>query len=418
MGLGFVGLTTAVGFASKGFNVYCYDINSKKLSNLKRGIIEFYEPGLQDLINVNIDRLHFLEDLTLIDANLDLIFVCVGTPYNKDGSANLSYLFSAIDSLDKIPFDLLVDAEVVIKSTVPPGTTKQINEYIQGSTRNKGLKLYNNPEFLREGFALKDFLSPDRIVIGSFETSSQDDLKIIEVYKNFNSDVIITNYNTSEFVKYLSNTLLSTLISFSNEMSMIADYIGDIEIKKAFETLHKDFRWNKSSIKSYIYPGFGYGGYCLPKDTMALRAVSISHGYNPKMLSSNLLINDEIMEHIIVKIKKLVTKKSRIGLLGLSFKPGSDDIRETKSYVLLSKLLESGYQNIICHDPLALDKFRIEYSNLDLDYESNLQRLISNVDAVIIATPWDEYFDFISDEVGNSKIVIDLKYLIYNFINQ
>lgn len=156
----------------------------------------------------------------------------------------------------------------------------------------------------------------------------------------------------------------------------------------------------------------------MPKDTMALRAVSISHGYNPKMLSSNLLINDEIMDHVIVKIERLVTKKSRIGLLGLSFKPGSDDIRETKSYVLLSKLLESGYRNIICHDPLALDKFREEYKNLDLKYESNLQRLISNVDAVIIATTWNEYFNFISNEVGDSKIVIDLKYLIYNFIKQ
>lgn len=194
MGLGFVGLTTAVGFASKGFNVYCYDINSEKVSNLKRGVIEFYEPGVQELINVNIDRIRFLGDLNLIDVNLDLIFVCVGTPYNEDGSANLSYLFSAIDSLDKIPFELLVDVEVVIKSTVPPGTTKKINEYIKASSRNKGLKLFNNPEFLREGFALKDFMSPDRIVIGSFETSSQDVLKIIEVYKNFNSDVIITNY--------------------------------------------------------------------------------------------------------------------------------------------------------------------------------------------------------------------------------
>lgn len=416
IGLGFVGLTTAVGFASKGAKIFGFDTNLHIVDGLKKGLIEFHEPGLIDLMNENGNLINFLNDLTHIDRRIDMVFFCVGTPYTQDGSADLTQLYSAIDSLSLISENFLYDVELVIKSTVPPGTTNKVNNYLKSTTFSRfNYKLFNNPEFLREGYAVNDFLNPDRIVIGYDDNMSLGMTKVASLYSEFKSEIIMTNYNTSEFIKYLSNTLLSTLISFSNEMSMIADNIGGVSVKKAFDTLHKDFRLSNSAIKSYIYPGFGYGGYCLPKDTMALSALSKSLGYHPKILNGNIEVNEEIIDHVIAKIDGLLEKNDRVGLLGLSFKPESDDVRETKSYLLLKKLTELGHNKIVCHDPVAIEKFRKKYTDLDLVYEHNLNTIYSNSDVVILATPWKEYINFLNGKSNSNKKIIDLKYWIYDF---
>ena len=278
--------------------------------------------------------------------------------------------------------------------------------------------LYNNPEFLREGFALQDFLSPDRIVIGSNLESLYIESKLLKLYKAFDSEIIVTNLNTAEFIKYLSNTLLSTLISYSNEMSIIADTIGGISIKTAFDTLHKDFRINNSAIKSYIYPGYGYGGYCLPKDTMALVSLSRNYGYNPNILSGNISVNKKITDHVVQKISSFINKDANIGILGLSFKPGSDDVRETKTYDLIKKMTDIGFSNIVCHDPLAIEKFKLLYDDLKVSYINSLQELISNSLVLIIATPWPEYLRYLKSGEASEKIIFDLRFSVYDFTKE
>jgi len=419
IGLGFVGLTTSVGLASKGFNVQGYDINYNTLKNLRLGKVQIHEPGLENLLLKNQELLNFKDKLEDIDSNIDLIFICVGTPYNHDGSADLNQIFSAIDSIQRISNEYLIDVEIVIKSTVPPGSTKAVLDYINSSNVKLGtFKLFNNPEFLREGFALSDFLYPDRILIGKANNTIPEQTKIINLYKVFNSEIIFTNYNTSEFIKYLSNTLLSTLISFSNELSIIADFIGDISVKTAFEVLHKDFRLKESPIKSYIYPGFGYGGYCLPKDTLALNFLSNAYGYNSKILSSNIKVNEEITNHIVEKISRFVTKISKIGILGLSFKEGSDDVRETKSYSVIKKLLDADFNNIVCHDPISIKNFKTYYNKLDVSYEHNLELIINKVDVLIVCTPWEIYKDIINSRSLKNKLIFDLKYNQIDFMEK
>lgn len=419
IGLGFVGLTTAVGLASKGFTVQGYDINHITIKSLKEGKVQIHEPGLEKLLHKNLERLSFLKNLEVIDSNIDLIFICVGTPYNLDGSADLSQVYSAIDSIERIPNDYLIDVEIVIKSTVPPGSSKAVLDYIISSDTKLGnFKLFNNPEFLREGFALSDFLAPDRIVIGTANNINPEQTKIVSLYRVFNSEIIFTNYNTSEFIKYLSNTLLSTLISFSNELSIIADFIGDISVKTSFEVLHKDFRLKDSPIKSYIYPGFGYGGYCLPKDTMALNTLSSSYGYKSKILLSNIMVNEEITNHVVEKITRFVSKTSKIGILGLSFKEGSDDVRETKSYSLIKRLIDAEFKNIVCHDPISIKNFQSYYTRLDVSYEHNLDVIIREVDVLIVSTPWEIYKDIINSKSYKNKLIFDLKYSQIDFMEK
>lgn len=277
MGLGFVGLTTGLGFAKKGFTTYGFDIIPERLNSLKNHKVPFFEPHLEDILKETLGKT-FLLDVPFEEAvaKSDAVFFCVGTPEKDDGSADLQYLLAAIEQVINVKtgrFQVLVT-----KSTVPPSTVS--NEVIPfvleklDAAGDRKAGFASNPEFLREGYCWEDFINPDRIVIGVEDEQSR---KILEkLYEPFNAPVHFVNYNTSEFIKYLSNTLLSTMISYSNEMSMIAHAIGDIDIKNAFRILHEDKRWfgSPAQMKSYVYPGCGYGGYCLPKDTSALARIS------------------------------------------------------------------------------------------------------------------------------------------------
>ncbi|HEG5460365.1 TPA: nucleotide sugar dehydrogenase [Campylobacter coli] len=410
-GLGFVGLTTAVGFAKKGFDVVGYEIDKNKSLLLNEGQIPFHEEGLPEALNdVLRKKLKITNDVIEALKEAKIIFYCIGTPMSEDGSADLSFLLDALrttaQNLDKCQKEPIL----VIKSTVPPSSCKEVFiPHLESLGLNVGHKchLVNNPEFLREGFAYSDFMNPDRVVIGTQNAQNFQELE--EIYKPFNSPVFFTSLNTGEFIKYLSNTTLSLNISYANEMSMIAQSIGNIDIISAFNILHNDKRFSGSpaGIVSYLYPGMGFGGYCLPKDTLALYKKSKDKGYEAKILNDILKVNDEILDFYAYKIQKEVSKDKKIAILGLSFKPGSDDVRDTKSATLISKLLNLGFQNIYVYDPIANDIFAKTY-DYKLSYKNNLNEIVSECEVLIIATAWNEFKPLV---VRQDKIIYNLRWM-------
>ena len=413
IGLGFVGLTTALGFSDKGYIVYGYDINQKKKVMLREVNIPFYEPYLDKKLNQHLNKnFTIVDDLQEAVNNSEIIFLCVGTPSKTDGSADLSYIFEAIKSvtacIKKPNFKVLV-----IKSTIPPSSTSEsIKPYLEklGFKVGSDVGLTNNPEFLREGYAWDDFMNPDRIVIGQEDDKSGQFIE--KIYQSFNAPIYHVSLNTAEFIKYLSNTLLSTLISFANEQSLIARSIGDIDIKKAFQVLHLDKRWfgTPANMTSYVYPGCGFGGYCLPKDMMALVNQSLKNSYSPELLISALKVNETIKKFVVDDVSRKAEEKDKIGILGLSFKPNSNDIRETPAKAIIDGLIQRGYKNIIAYDPMAIEEFKAAYG-LPIEYSPNLELLLSRVNHVVILTAWEEFIK--NEESIKTKNVFDYRYL-YN----
>lgn len=413
IGLGFVGLTTALGFCEKGFNVSGYEIDNKKLSMLASKEIPFHEPFLKEKLNKYLgNKFELYDNMREAVSKAEIIFYCVGTPQSKNGDAILDHLFNAIDesflNINTKTFKVLV-----IKSTVPPSTTKDvIKPYIEkkGVVIGDNIGLANNPEFLREGYAWDDFINPDRIIVGVEDNKSKN---IIEkLYEKFDVPLFTVSYNTGEFIKYLSNILLSTLISYSNEMSIIADLVGDIDIPKSFKILHMDKRWHGSpaGMSSYVYPGCGYGGYCLPKDTSALICVSRKNGYEPEMIKSNLIINDYIKKYYVKKIKKENEESKEIGILGLSFKPDSDDIRLSPAFDIILLLKDEGFKNINVFDPMSNEIFKNAYPQLDINYLDSIDLIADKSDILVIVTGWKEFKE--KKYLFENKNVYDLRYIL------
>lgn len=407
-GLGFVGLTTALGFADKGNKVYGVEIDQDRKNTLNNGKIPFFEPGLDKALLRNLNKnFKITNDLENSIKKSDCIYYCVGTPYGEGGQANLSYLFSAIEStLNEINDDKF--RVLVTKSTIPPTTTK---EKIIPFIENKGFKVgedigvANNPEFLREGHCWDDFINADRIVLGVSDKNSK---KIIEkVYSAFDCPIFVVSLNTGEFIKYLSNTFLATLISFSNEMSIIADIFGNIDVSEAFKILHMDKRWNNADIINYIYPGCGYGGYCLPKDTNALYSLAESKGFDAKILKNVIETNNNIPSFITDKIVKNLNKDDTIGILGISFKPDSDDVRDTAAAKIINELIERGYVNIIAYDPMAIEQFK-KFYNFNIRYGSK-EDVLNLSDEIVILTAWNEFKDI---KNLTEKPIIDCRYML------
>ena len=317
IGLGFVGLTTSLGFSEKGVTTMGYDIDRTKVDLIKSGRIPFHEPGLKEALDRNLDRkFSIVDDVNVLIDLSEIIFVCVGTPRNVDGSSDLSQIRSVFETVSQ-SIKENTEKIILIKSTVPPGTTDSMLEYVNERRIDyeHKIEIGMNPEFLREGHAWEEFMNPDRIVVG-INCGDFCRQRIADVYKNFGKEVIFTNTRTAEFLKYLSNTLLSTLISYSNEMSMIAKKIGGIDIEKAFKLLHLDKRFfgNPANIVSYVYPGCGYGGYCLPKDTEAIAKMSLSLGMKPEILEGNLSVNVKIMNFLIRDfMQQYKDKSTKIG---------------------------------------------------------------------------------------------------------
>ena len=408
-GLGFVGLTTALGFAHLGYKVYGVDVDEARKKTLRAGNLPFLEPQMDEVLQNHLNKNFFVtEDIKAAIADSEIVYYCVGTPYGKDGSADLKYLFSAIDTT----IDAISDEKfrvLVTKSTIPPSTTSEkIIPYVNKKTGNsKNFAVANNPEFLREGHCWEDFIGADRIVIGCNDERGRE--KLSNLYAPMNIPIKCVTPSTGEFIKYLSNTLLATLISYSNEMAQVADTIGNIEVAKAFKILHMDKRWNNCNMTSYVYPGCGYGGYCLPKDTNAMLAQSKVKGFEPQILKNVILTNDNRPATIAKNIVKNLDKNSTIGILGLSFKPLSDDVRDTPALHIIQEILAAGYENICAYDPAANEEFVKRYPNLKIKILNSAQEVYNAADVIAIVTAWQE---FKKVPTFGSKKIFDCRYML------
>lgn len=410
-GLGFVGLTTALGFAEIGHKVYGVEVNQQRFDTIASGKLPFLEPGMDEALTKHLNKCFIpCKDLKSAIAESDCVYYCVGTPYGQDGQADLTYLYKAVEqTLEVVDDDKF--RVLVTKSTIPPSTTStKIIPFVEekGFKVGERLGIANNPEFLREGYCWDDFMNADRIVLGVSDKLSEEILK--NIYTNMDVPVFCVSLNTGEFIKYLSNTLLATLISYSNEMSVIADTIGEIDVANAFRILHMDKRWGGCNMKSYVYPGCGYGGYCLPKDTNALYAVTKDGGFDAQILKNVIATNDNMPKIIANRIVKAVgnDKSVKIGILGLSFKPESDDTRDAPSAKIIRELNERGYKNIIGYDPVAMPEFQAYYK-LGYICAENFADCISKADILVIATAWKEFANLphVTD-----KTIVDCRYML------
>jgi UDPglucose 6-dehydrogenase len=415
-GLGFVGLTTALGFADMGYKVYGVDIDAERKNTLRHGRMPFSEPHMQEVLVKHLQRNFILaDDVESAIGESDYVFYCVGTPYGDDGSADLRYLFSAIDST----IEALVDEKndpidgkmraLIIKSTVPPSTTHdKVLPYVASKGKiSKTMGVANNPEFLREGHCWDDFMNADRIVIGCGDDATKE--MMTRLYEPMKIPIFSVSHSTAEFIKYLSNTILATLISYSNEMASIADCIGGINIPEAFRILHMDKRWNNCNMTSYVYPGCGYGGYCLPKDTCALLAQAKERGFEPKILKEVICTNDDRPGRMAELISEGLDKSGRIGILGLSFKPQSDDVRDTPALKIIRELQNRGYYKISAYDPVANHEFTARYPETKIIVRDSMKELYDECDVLAIVTAWDE---FRTIRKYGDKRVIDCRYML------
>lgn len=430
-GLGFVGLTTALGFAETGCKVFGVDVDKERKEILRSGTIPFHEPLMDEVLQKHLGQSFFVtDDISEAVTESSYVFYCVGTPYGADGSADLTYLFSAIDST----LEAIQDEKfrvLVTKSTIPPSTTaEKILPYIKEkitntSAKEESLGIANNPEFLREGRCWEDFMEADRIVLGVNDEKSKE--LLIRLYEPMGIPIKCVSHSTGEFIKYLSNTLLATLISYSNEMAQAADAFGGIETAEAFRILHMDKRWNHCNMTSYVYPGCGYGGYCLPKDTSAFYAQAKEKGFEAQILKQVIQTNTDRPVRIAEKIAGCLESVMRdrqpekadgekqpgrtgvIGILGLSFKPGSDDVRDTPAVKIIQALELLGCGNIIGYDPIAAEEFKRRYPDVNIDYAGSLQEIYEKSDVLAIVTAWEEFRKV--PGMGGKEIV-DCRYML------
>lgn len=411
VGLGFVGLTTALGFAEYGHKVYGIEADPGRMETIRSGKLPFLEPGMGEALSRHLGK-NFIPtvDWKKAIADSECVYYCVGTPYGEDGQADLSYLYGALEqtlaAVDDDKFRVLVT-----KSTIPPSTTeKRIIPFLEARGANvpERFGVANNPEFLREGHCWEDFTHADRIVLGVGDKRSEQVLR--RLYSSEAAPICCVSLNTGEFIKYLSNTSLACLISYANEMSMAADAIGGIDVANAFRILHMDKRWQTGSIRSYFYPGCGYGGYCLPKDTNAFYAREKDAGFDGQMLKHIIAINDGMPDVAARRIIRTTgeDKSICIGILGLSFNPGSDDVRDTPSAKIIRTLNEAGYRNIIAYDPVAMDEFQDQY-RLDCRCVDTYEELLEQAGTLAVITAWPQFRDV---KNRTNSPVVDCRYML------
>jgi UDPglucose 6-dehydrogenase len=393
IGLGFVGLTTALGFARKGFTVRGFDASGRITRSLRAGRLLFHEPHLPEQMRALAGKRFFIcGSLAEAIAEADVIFYCVGTPQDRSGAADLSFLQQAVrDTLKTLPSGR--QPTLVIKSTVPPGATARhiVPLFAKAGRRiGRDIGLANNPEFLREGIAWEDFIRPDRVVIGAGDDMSFE--TVARLYAPFRTRVCRVTPGTAEFIKSVSNALLATLISFANETSMVADAVGGIDVKAAFRTLHLDRRWSGAPAKmtGYLFPGCGFGGYCLPKDIAALLHTARAAGVKADVLRGVISANDAIARHFAEKIVRATTPRTRIGILGLAFKPGSDDVRDTPAARIIGLLLKRGRKNLVAYDPMANEAYQRACGH-PIQYAGSVKELVARSDALALLTAWPEF---------------------------
>lgn len=387
VGTGYVGLVTGVCFAEVGYNVTCYDIDEKKIRALSGGKCPIYEPGLEAMLQKNLKagRLHFTAEVKTACKNADSIFITVGTPENHDGSANLEYLEAAIADIGA---HLVQEAIVVVKSTVPVGTNQRIAGLLKKHVP-KGLKVnvVSNPEFLREGSGILDTFHADRIVIGADDREAGG--KVARIYEPFGLPVLQTDVRSAELIKYASNAFLATKISFINEVANLCEHTG-ANIEDVAKGMGMDQRIGGQFLKA----GIGYGGSCFPKDTKALEKLTQYYQYDFKILRSVIEVNTRQKQQLFVKAKEMMgsLKGKRAAVLGIAFKPHTDDIREAPAMELIAKLLEEG-ADISVYDPAAMGKVEEIYGSR-LYYAGNVDAAIKGADVTFIMTEWPQILDY------------------------
>lgn len=384
-GTGYVGLVTGVCLAEKGHSVTCVDIDKNKIAIMKAGISPIYEPGLEELMVRNMERLFFTTNSQEAYKDSDVIFIGVGTPEKADGSADLKYVYEVAE---QIAISVEKDCVVVIKSTVPIGTNDKIETLIQSKLNHKvKVSVASNPEFLSQGSAVKDTLYTSRIVIGVEEDHAGKVLK--DVYQNFEAPVVMTNRKSAEMIKYASNDFLALKISFINEIANLCEIIGANVEEVAYGMGFDNRIGNK-----FLNAGIGYGGSCFPKDTKALHWLANFHDYELRTVKSAIDVNENQKLKLIKKSRKYFNslKGLNVAVLGLTFKPGTDDLREAPSLVNIPLMVEDG-ANIKAWDPVGVENFKKFYKE-DITYCPSLEDTLKDADICFIFTEWQEIKNF------------------------
>jgi UDPglucose 6-dehydrogenase len=393
IGTGYVGLVTGCCLAQLGMNVICMDIDEEKIEKLRNGIVPIYEPGLEEIIKENLssERLIFTTSMEEAVTHAIVIFIAVGTPPQEDDSADLQYVYRAAQNIAEQMEDYKV---IVNKSTVPIGTGHLVKTEIEDilHQRNKtfGFDVVSNPEFLREGTAVKDFLKPDRIVIGADSEIALNLMKkIYDVQIQLDIPIVVTNLETAEMIKYAANAFLATKISYINEIADMCD-LCNADISIVSKAMGLD---NRIGPK-FLNPGPGYGGSCFPKDTKALVKIGKDLGYLPKIVESTVEVNDNQAVIMFEKIKGIVgnVENKVITILGIAFKPETDDIREAPAISIMKILLENGAK-IKAFDPEAMENTKKIHPDLDIQYCSDIYSACENSDCIVLVTEWKEFLN-------------------------
>ena len=387
IGTGYVGLVSGACLADFGHDVTCVDIDPARIETLERGEIPIYEPGLKDVVakNVGEERLRFTTDLGPVVRDADVVFIAVGTPPQADGGSDLTYMFAAAREIAKHLHDFTV---VVQKSTAPVGTAREIGRIIaKEKSKSAEFDIVSNPEFLREGSAVGDFMRPDRVVVGAETERSRQLMKQVygPLYLN-ETPMLWTSLESAEMIKYASNAYLATKISFINEMARICELTG-ANVDEVARGMGLDGRIGKK----FLHAGIGYGGSCLPKDVASLVHAARSRGYDAPLVSAAHAINRDLPGRAIEKLSRASDGLGGkvVALLGLAFKPNTDDLREAPALRLVHELLKGGAR-VRVYDPVAMDNFRKQV-NAPVEYARNAYDAASSADALVLVTEWNEF---------------------------
>ena len=394
VGTGYVGLVSGTCFADTGANVTCIDVDEKKIERLNNGEIPIYEPGLDELVvkNVKAGRLKFSSDLASVLNDQEIVFSAVGTPPDEDGSADLKYVLQVAKTIGENLNRYLV---VVTKSTVPVGTARKVRETIQAELDKRGVDISfdvaSNPEFLKEGNAIKDFMSPDRVVVGVESEKAKKTLT--KLYKPFlinNFRVIFMDIPSAEMTKYAANSMLATRISFMNDIANLCELVG-ADVNMVRQGIGADTRIGRK----FLYAGCGYGGSCFPKDVKALIKTADKAGYSMEVLKAVERVNERQKHILFNKLVKAyggeeALKGKTIALWGLSFKPETDDMRESTALVIIDSLLKAGC-NIRAYDPVAMDECKRRLPDAPITYCRDMYDAVLDADAMLLLTEWKEF---------------------------
>lgn len=399
VGTGYVGLVTGTCFAEMGVDVTCVDVDVAKIENLNKGIIPIYEPGLEDMVlrNVKAERLHFTTSLVEVLNDVDVVFSAVGTPPEEDGSADLRYVFEVARTVGQNMQKYIL---LVTKSTVPVGTSEKVREIIDSELNKRQVKIdfdiASNPEFLKEGDAIKDFMSPDRVVVGvDSEKAKEIMTKLYRPFLLNNFRVIFMDIASSEMTKYAANAMLATRISFMNDIANLCELVGaDVNM------VRKGIGADQRIGTKFLYPGIGYGGSCFPKDVRALIQTAIENGYTLRVLEGVEAVNKQQKEVLFNKLSeyfKGAIAGRTIAVWGLSFKPNTNDVREAPALILIEKLINAGCC-VRVYDPVAITEAQDALQNKlsvsqkeQIYFAENIYDAVLDADALLLATEWKEF---------------------------